>query len=233
MQRWVMLMAGLLATWSAFAEWTGEGELGLVLARGNSDNETVNARLKLVWEREQWVNETILSAVHSSESDETTASRYVLSNKTDYTLNKTSYLAGVVRYDRDRFSGFRFQSSAAVAYGRRLIDSEAHRLRVEIGPGLKYAESRATGESTSEAMLRGYTQYTWVMSTTANLDNRLLVEAASDNTFAENELALEVAINDRLALKAGLAVRHNTDVDPGREKTDTLTTANLVYHFGQ
>lgn len=169
MQRWVMLMAGLLATWSAFAEWTGEGELGLVLARGNSDNETVNARLKLVWEREQWVNETILSAVHSSESDETTASRYVLSNKTDYTLNKTSYLAGVVRYDRDRFSGFRFQSSAAVAYGRRLIDSEAHRLRVEIGPGLKYAESRATGESTSEAMLRGYTQYTWVMSTTANL----------------------------------------------------------------
>ncbi len=38
-------------------------------------------------------------------------------------------------------------------------------------------------------------------------------------------------MSDALALKAGLEVRHNTDVLVGTKKTDTLTTVNLVYGF--
>jgi len=75
--------------------------------------------------------------------------------------------------------------------------------------------------------------YGWVISESTELSNRLLVESGADNTFAENTLGLTVAINSRMALKAGVSVRHNTDVDPGREKTDTLTTVNLVYNFGK
>ena len=40
-----------------------------------------------------------------------------------------------------------------------------------------------------------------------------------------------VSINDRLALKIGLNIRHNTDVTGLADDTDTLTTANLVYNF--
>ena len=61
--------------------------------------------------------------------------------------------------------------------------------------------------------------------------NKFLVESGSDNTFLENDTALSVSINDRLALKIGLNIRHNTDVTGLVDDTDTLTTANLVYNF--
>ena len=35
----------------------------------------------------------------------------------------------------------------------------------------------------------------------------------------------------RLALAVGYSVRHNTDPPVGFEKTDTLTTINLVYEL--
>lgn len=221
----------LLPAGSAFAEWTGKSELGVVIARGNTDSETLNARVEFLYEEERWHNESIVRGVRSSDSGETTASRYVVSNKTSYDFSEQNYAWAALRYDRDRFSSFNHQASASLGFGRHLIETERHELVAEIGPGFRYSEHRSTDESESEVMLRGHLQYDWAISETAELVNRLLVESASSNTFAENELSLSVAINSRMALKAGVAVRHNTDVDPGREKTDTLTTVNLVYNF--
>lgn len=225
------LMLLLLPTSAALADWTGKSELGVVIARGNTDSETVNARIEFLFEEERWHNESIVRGVRSSDSGETTASRYVVSNKTDYDFSERNYAWAALRYDRDRFSSFKHQASASLGLGRHLIETERHELIGEIGPGFKYSEHRTGGETESEAMMRGHLKYDWTISETADLVNRLLVETASSNTFAENELSLSVAINSRVALKAGVAVRHNTDVDPGREKTDTLTTVNLVYNF--
>jgi putative salt-induced outer membrane protein YdiY len=36
-------------------------------------------------------------------------------------------------------------------------------------------------------------------------------------------------MGEKLALALGYAVRHNTDPPAGFEKTDTLTTVNVVY----
>ncbi len=226
--------AGVLALLMqpAHAEFSGQGEFGMVIARGNSETETANARLALNYEREHWANETTFSFVYGRDSGDTNASRFVLTNKTDYNLDENSYLVGALRYDRDRFSAFNYQSTVAVGYGRRLIDSDTHRLKGEIGPGFRVAELRATDETETDLIVRGFLDYRWKVSETTNLTNRFLVESGSDNTFVENTLGLAVAINARLSLKAGVAVRHNTDVDPGREKTDTLSTVNLVYHFG-
>lgn len=225
----MMLVA---ASGSALAEFSGKGELGLVVARGNSDTETGNVRLELNYEQERWSNESNFSAVYGRDGGETNNSRWVLSNKTNYNLSEVSYLLGVVRYDRDRFSSFSYQSTVAVGYGRRLINTDTHRLKAEVGPGFRFAELRESGESENELILRGFLDYRWTISDTAQLTNRLLVEAGDDNTFAENTLGVSVAVNSRISLKTGFSVRHNTDVDPGRKKTDTLTTVNLVYNFG-
>ena len=47
----------------------------------------------------------------------------------------------------------------------------------------------------------------------------------------ENDLALQVKMTDVLALAVGYSVHHNTDPPAGFEKTDTLTTINLVYEI--
>jgi len=229
-----ILVGLVVAVMSApvLADFSGKGELGLVVARGNSESETGNVRLELNFERERWGNESIFNAVYGRDSGETNNSRWVLSNNTRYDLSELSYLVGALRYDRDRFSAFSYQSTVAVGYGRRLIKTEAHRLKAELGPGFRFASLRESGESENEVILRGFLDYRWQVSDSTQLTNRFLVESGDDNTFLENTLGLSVAVNSRVSLKTGFSVRHNTDVDPGRKKTDTLTTVNLVYNFG-
>jgi putative salt-induced outer membrane protein len=43
--------------------------------------------------------------------------------------------------------------------------------------------------------------------------------------------ALQMRMTDVLALAVGYSVRHNTDPPVGFEKTDTLTTNDLVYEI--
>jgi putative salt-induced outer membrane protein len=221
----------VLAAGNASAEWTGSGELGLVFARGNTDTETLNTELKLKYTRERWTNASRLSYLRSESDGNLEADRFVFDNKTDYTLSDVSYITGVGRFDQDEFSSFEFQTSLAIGYGRKLIDTERQAFSVEIGPGVRYSEIRDTGETETDLIARGGADYRLQISETADLTNRSLVESGSSNTFFENETAFSVAINDTLALKTGFLVRHNTDVEPGSEKTDYLTTVNLVYSF--
>lgn len=229
----MVLVCGWLVCPAQASEWSGKGEFGLVFARGNSDTETLNLALDFQRESEQWRNHLRATALRSSDDGELNAERYTLAHTSGYNLDEVSYLLGALRYDRDEFSSFDYQASASVGYGRKLLDSETHRLTVEVGPGVRWSQPKATGSSESELIGRLSGDYAWTLSETANLSNVLLVEAGSDNTFAENETALNVAINARFALKLALAIRHNTDTDPGVEETDTLTTANLVYTFGE
>ena len=216
---------------SAAADWTGSGELGLVFARGNTETETLNTALKLTYTRERWTNQSNFSFLRSESDGDLEASRFVGENKTDYALSEKSYLTGVGRYDRDRFSSFRFQTSAAVGYGRNLLDSERQSLSIEAGPGVRYSEIRDNGETETDLIGRLASNYRLKVSETAELTNDTLVETGSSNTFFENVLALDVAINAAMSLKTGFSVRHNTDVEPGRDKTDYLSTVNLVYSF--
>ncbi len=228
------LWAGLLLalTIPAQADFSGTGEFGLVFNRGNSETEAANARLELFWERERWENESTATGVYARDSGTTSANRFALANTLNYSLSERSFAGGSLRYDRDQFSSFRYQASVAAGYGYRVLTGETHRLTVEAGPGYQFAEIRDTGESENQAILRGRVSYRWQIAPGTRLTNSLLVEAGSKNTFAENALALAVAINSRLSLGTGVTVRHNTDVEPGRKKTDTLTTVTLAYNFG-
>ncbi|MCD9007242.1 DUF481 domain-containing protein [Luteimonas sp. XNQY3] len=46
-----------------------------------------------------------------------------------------------------------------------------------------------------------------------------------------NDFGVQVKLTDALALKAGFAIRHNTDVPEDRRRTDRLTTVNVVCGF--
>lgn len=224
-------VAAVLVSPVASGEWTGSGELGLVFARGNTDTETLNTEVKLEYTDDRWTNASRISFLRSETDGDLDASRFVANNQTEYSLSDDSYLIGVGRFDRDRFSSFEFQTSVAVGYGRHLIDSERQAFSVEAGPGVRYTEERESGETEIDLIGRVGADYRLKISGTAELTNRSLVETGSSNTFFENETALTVAINDALSLKTGVSVRHNTEVEPGREKTDYLSTVNLVYSF--
>ena len=213
------------------AGWSGKGELGLVATSGNSDTQSVNLALGFEKETEKWHHEFAASALNAETDNQKTANRFDLEWQSNYKLSEVSYVLGSLRYTDDDFSAFSETIAAVGGYGRKLINNETHKLNGEVGLGIREDTDAITRRSNTEAIFSGVLDYSWAISETTAFTNKFLVESGSDNTFLKNDTALTVSINDRLALKIGLNIRHNTDVTGLVDDTDTLTTANLVYNF--
>jgi putative salt-induced outer membrane protein len=226
----------------AFADWGGKAEAGLVVASGNTETETANAKLRLENEIGAWKHGFGGSALYASDEVSTTAERWEVFGQSDYSFSPRTFWFGAARYEQDEFSGFEYQATVSTGLGRKFIDSAATTFSGTVGVGYKFFETRDAfdettgllleeGVSDSETILRGTLDFEHQFTPTTTLVDKFIVEAGPDNTYAENELALQVRINAVLALAVGYSVRHNTDPPAGFEKTDTLTTVNLVYEM--
>lgn len=239
MARHLLLLALLGTLSAAHAEdgWKGAGELGLALSRGNSETESLNAKLGLTFEDARWKHALGFSALRqkgesaTSEDLELTANRFELSGSTAYKFSERAYVIGALRYENDDFAPYEYQTIGSLGLGWYAIKNEVTEWLFEGGPGYRRYREVATGETDGQAVFRGVMGFKHVFTETTSFENNLLVEAGSDNTFAQNDSGLVVKMNAKLALKAGLQFRHNTDVAPGLKKTDSLFTTNLVYSF--
>jgi len=212
--------------------WHGVGELGYVSTSGNTDTQTLNLKLEFTKVTEDWRFRLGGTALSSSKDGSKDAERYTAEMQGDRKLNEKSYLFGVYRYDADKFGAFDPQQSITFGYGRELMKSERHELHAEAGIGYKKLKAADGGETSSDFIGRFLLNDTWNITATTTWNNRVLVETGSDNTFTQFNTGLAVAINDRFAVKLGWEYRHNSDIPPGvTDKTDTTTTANLVYNF--
>lgn len=229
MKKTLAAMACLMLPVAAMAaEWKPAAELGLVVTTGNSDTTNINGKFALHGEDESWIHDFGALYVRGETDDETTANRYELSGRSGYKFSERSYLFGSLRYENDDFAAFDWQAIASIGYGYFAIKSDSTSLLFEIGPGYRRARL-LDGETDGDPIVRGFAEYKHQLTDSTALFDTLLVEAGSSNTFVQNDLGIQVSINKTLALKAALQARHNTDVLPGIEETDTLTTVNLVW----
>jgi putative salt-induced outer membrane protein len=225
----------------AQAEWTGKAEAGLVVATGNTETETANAKLDLANTIGQWKHAFGAAGLYASDSGERSAQRWAVFGQSDYNFTARSFLFAAARYERDDFSGFEYQAIASTGVGRKFIDTDVTKFSGTAGVGYKFYETRdalddaglliAPGDSDSEVVFRGTLALEHRFTETTAIFNDLLVEAGADNTFVENSFSLQVKMTEVLALAVGYSIRRNTDPPVGFEKTDTLTTVNLVYEL--
>lgn len=235
----------LMGFQNANAEWKGKGELGLVLARGNTNTETLNAKADMTKEDEQWKHLVGFSLMRSTSEHELTGNRYEAHGQSNYALSEKSYALGSLRYENDEFSPYEYSAVASLGYGYKLFDTDVTKLAVELGVGYRYAQDRdsedingnliAEGEAHGNAIVRGGVNYEQKLTSNTVIYDKLLVEAGSTNTFVQNELGVKVAMNASLALSVAHLLRYNTDVNesliPVPKKTDQLFTVNLVFAF--
>jgi putative salt-induced outer membrane protein len=230
-----ILAAALLSASAMTAQadgWSGAGEFGLVVSSGNADTSTVNAKLGLKKEDAAWLYEGTILALRAEGGDEVTAERWEVAAKAGYKINDISYIYGSYRHEDDNFAPFERQTTVAVGYGRQVIKNDSTELKFEAGPGYKWVDPESWEfDSQGELVLRGNMEFKHAFNDNVAFYDMLLLESGSDNTFVQNDAGVQVKMTERLALKAGLLVRHNTDVVAPTKKTDTLTTINLVYGF--
>lgn len=210
--------------------WSGKAGLGYLATSGNSDNTSLNAVFKLAYDLESWHHQFGAQAVGNVTNDVTTAERYQASVKSKYDFTEHDYIFGLVSWEKDRFSGYREQTSETIGYGRRLINSATQILNVELGVGAKQADL-ADGTRETGTIGRLGADYLWKFSETAEFSQLLAVESGSGNTYIESVTAISAKLMDSLALGISYTIKNNSDVPAGLEKTDTFTAVNLEYSF--
>jgi len=237
-----LIAFAFLAAVPAHAGWTGKGELGYLMARGNSDTNTGNLKLDLATEGPQWKHAFGMSGLYGQNNDITSAQRWDVRWQSDYKLTERFFVFGAARYEDDAFSGFDYQATLSAGAGYKFIDTDATKLSGTLGLGYRSLRpeilvkdaagnvtDRIKGDSASDAIVNAGLDFLRKLTATTQITDKLLVESGSANTFVSNDLALQVSMTDKLALSVGYGIRYNSDPPGGLETTDQLTTINLVY----
>ena len=229
----VLAVLTFVAT-SSFAQdeegFSGRAGLGYLATTGNSETDSLNVNFAMGWNDAPWHHRLTGLAVRSSTSNVTTAEAYSLAWKSNYDINETDYVYGLIAWDKDEFSAYDQQIRESVGYGRRFIDTERHILSGEAGIGARQADLR-NGTSQDEAIIRLGGDYRWIISETSEFRQTLAIESGSDNTYLEATSSLSANVRDNLALVIAYTIKNNSDVLPGTEKTDTFTAISLEYTF--
>lgn len=218
--------------------WEGEAELGVLLTSGNTDETNINGRLGVVHEVTSWRNIAELSSTYAETDDETTAEKYKSALETNYKFDENQYWFLRGAHEKDRFSGYDFESTATTGYGNRVWQrGEKSFLDLSAGAGYRYnklEEVNSDGTDVEkEAIARLAAQFRYALSANASFRQKLSTEIGLDenNVISQSETAIKANILGNLSMKAAYRVKHVSDAPADNTSTDTETSLSLLYGF--
>ncbi|WP_336366022.1 DUF481 domain-containing protein [Marinobacter sp. C2H3] len=216
----------------------GEAELGVLMTSGNTDETNVNGRLALTHEVERWRNNAELSTNYSQTDNTTTAEQYQAALQTDYKFAERQFWFVRGAWEKDRFSGYDFESSLTTGYGNRVWEQgDRSFLDLSAGAGYRYnklEEPDENGDDTEkEAIARLAGQFDYALSENALFRQKLSTEVGLDenNTISKSETSLQANVVGNLSMKVAYRVKHVSDPPAGSTSTDTETSLSLLYGF--
>jgi putative salt-induced outer membrane protein len=212
--------------------WSAKVAAGLILTSGNTDTDSFTGNAEVVNNRDYW-RHTGTAEIYTSRTDgEKTAERWLASAKSDYLIGGgPNYLFAMLMYEDDSFSGYDYQASETVGYGRKVIERTDMTLDLEIGAGARQRKETVSGDSDNEAIVRGAAKFEWQLRESVTFGEVLTVEAGEEATISTSTTSLTSQLVGNLAAKLSFRIKHVSDVPEGVEETDTETTATLVYTF--
>ncbi|WP_417543758.1 DUF481 domain-containing protein [Marinobacter sp.] len=240
----IAISAAPLAYGQGAKDWEGEAELGVLMTSGNTEETNINGRLGLIHEVVDWRNIADFSSNYSEAQDDTTgedqttAEKYKAALETNYKFDESQYWFLRGTYEKDRFSGYDFESTATTGYGNRVWQrGERSFLDLSVGAGYRYNKLEVVnsdGEDVEkEPIGRLAAQLNYALSENALFQQKLSTEIGLDdnNAISQSETAIKANIVGSLSMKAAYRVKHVSDAPAGKNSKDTETSITLLYGF--
>nr|WP_299243998.1 DUF481 domain-containing protein [uncultured Halomonas sp.] len=213
--------------------FSGQAELGYTRLSGNTDSETLIAKGRLTWLTGR-LTHSLRGETRKIEKDgESSDEQYLVAGRERYDLKGPHYLFGFARWEKERFSGYRYQLTFIGGYGRQVLTGPKHTLSLETGPGYR-RDALENGEIKDLAVGYGAVDYEWQISEGTSFQQELSLEGTRDNVTTRTFSAITTQLNASLALRISHEVKHNSnppDVEDEKVNTDTTTAASLLYHW--
>ena len=225
-------------------EPTWKGSLGLawVGTSGNTDTSSFGLDFGLERKPDPWGLTFVARGTRADDSGQKTAENYLLSARAVRSLAERWEAFGGLAWARDPFAGYDSQTVAAVGATYKAVESERHVLAFD--GGLTYtwedqispvapAPTLVTDSISFAGGLVGLS-WDWQIGKNSKLTERLVYLPNFDDSgdWRLNSMtAIEADINEWLALRFGYDIRHRNQPIGDAEKTDTTSTASVVFNF--
>jgi putative salt-induced outer membrane protein YdiY len=231
---------------------TMSAELGALFKSGDTKSTDIKAGFDADYEKGLWrsalrfdllARKTEIEDENGEEHSETTDQQWKLVLQTNYTINteRSNYVYGNVSYDDNRFGGFESQSSVSAGWGRRWFESKTGSFDADIGPGYKSDVARSEDANGNELTERQgafiiQAQALYIRNLNEHVEFKQLFVAkyatqSGENSNYQAESSLTTKLISTLQLKFSFKIDHNTEVEEGKENTNTQTGITLVYSF--
>ncbi len=223
--------------------WRGSAEFSYSMKRGNTNSDRFRFLNDAERETDRWRHIAHLEAVGErsrptpDESYQRSAERYTGSYKLDRKFGEANYIFNEISAERDHFSGFDYEASYALGYGRRLVSTPRQKLDAEIGPGYRWRRfeegNQPEGESREDnnPILQAGIHYSLRFTETTNFREDIRAQYEDDSTQARAATTLTTMINDRISLRVSHILRYNSERPAGVDSTDSELSVGLVVRY--
>lgn len=214
--------------------WVGSLGLSWVATSGNSDTSSIGLDFNLEKKADPWGLVFVARGNKADDSGTTTAENYLFGARAVRKLSAKWEAFGGLQWSKDPFTGFDSQTVASLGATYIAIDGERNKLAFD--GGLAYTWEDQVNPDAQIDYLGGLLGLTWEwkLGASSKLVERLVYYPNFDDSNdwrVTSFTAIEADINSWMALRFGYDIRHRNQPIGDADKTDTTSTASVVFNF--
>jgi len=214
--------------------WEGSIEFGYTDTTGNTQDTNIKSAADLTFRTGQWRNVSHFDSLNSEADGTKTAEKYYATNRLGWLFTNRDYIWQSLSYEDDKFNGYEYTASAALGYGRNLLEYETMDWLIEVGPGYRVSKVDSDfpdEDDNNEVIFRIFSQYQWRFTETSVFDQELGSEIGEDKAISRSLSSLSVQIIGALMMKLSYEIKYTDKVPDDKKKKDTTTSLSLMYKF--
>ncbi len=226
--------------------WDGNIELGFANATGNSENTTLGFRVDAKKIIDRTTHNVFGHANYTESEGIETQNNYGVGYQLDQKVSDRTYYFGRATYDNDQFSGFDYRVFAGGGLGYWIVDNETRKWKIDGGPGVRFSKTTAVvpGEdgvpldavpvpSVEETEFSAYagSDFDWVIRDGVVFEHDLGLTYSESSSTLSTRFGLTTQLTERMSSGISYQIDYETDPPAGREDTDTLLKASLLFGF--
>ncbi|WP_052501350.1 DUF481 domain-containing protein [Thiomicrospira microaerophila] len=214
------------------AGWTGSGEAGFNKTTGNTDTQTLLARLKMGYGLTRSDYSVMFEIENKKTDGNTDSARYMLDQQYDlyFTTARDNYGFVNLRNERNKPTDIKLDNTLTIGLGRVLYKTNASQLKGEAGIGYQDV-SVYTGSDFDQVTGRVKLDFNHKFNDTYSFAQDALYITGSEQDKIETNTGLRAALSNQLSASFGYKYRYNSAPGAGVKKTDGETNLSLIYNF--
>ena len=219
-----------LASQKLLQGWKGQGEAGGFISSGNTENRGLAVGINLSKETRRWKHGLRAIVDYQEDQGITSRERYFAGYEGNWKFNGRGFAVLALSWEQDRFTGFSSRFTESIGIGYRLFDSPRFTLSIDGGPALRQTEF-TNGLSENTLAARAGLNARWAINERVSLTQTATYYADNVNSSLLSLTQFTARLNGRLSARLSFQLNNEANPPAGRENTDTVTRATLVYNF--